>query len=322
MLVQYLWQEVPLPDDDLLLKHIARKINNIHAVSKGSRYLVLHIPGADEEHLREIVGNLQVVIGKGVILLRIQHFQQRGGRITTILRREFVDFVEKENRVFDAHSLHRLDNTPGQRADIGAAMSANLRLVMHTTKRNAGKLAPQCVGYRVPQGCFTHSRGTDEAKNLPLTLTFRMPAAIGQPLPQLAYRQEFNDALHAVDLFAYLRHSLGRQVFFVHSCPQFLDLAGGLHPQFFLDGPQLLAQVIFFLCAVYLRANTAANSRFQFENLDLIAHDHADLLQTLQWIERIQQILLLLRISDQVCREHIGKARSRLDRHNGVNIFN
>src|SRR5947209_13449274 len=111
MLVQYLWQEVPLPDDDLLLKHIARKINNIHAVSKGSRYLVLHIPGADEEHLREIVRNLQVVIGKGVILLRIQHFQQGGGRITTILRREFVDFVEKENRVFDAHSLHRMDNT-------------------------------------------------------------------------------------------------------------------------------------------------------------------------------------------------------------------
>src|SRR5437588_4568350 len=375
MLVQYLRQEVPLPDDDLLLKHIARKINNIHAVSKGYRYLVVHIPGADEEHLREIVRNLQVVIGKGVILLRIQHFQQGGGRITTILRREFVDFVEKENRVFDAHSLHRLDNTPGQRADIGAAMSANLRLVVHTTKRNAGKLAPQCVGYRVPQGCFTDSRGTNEAKNLPLTLTFRMPAAIGQPLPQLAYRQEFNDALldafqsimvhvedtprlfkfkvilgpfvpwksqypvdvgayhsylgglrgsalQAVDLFAYLRHSLSRQVFFVHSCPQFLDLARGLHAQFFLNGSQLLAQVIFFLRAVYLRANTAANSRFQFKNLDLIAHDHADLLQTLQWIERIQQILLLLRISDQVCREHIGKARSRLDRHNGVNIFN
>src|SRR5260370_7935198 len=100
-----------------------------------------------------------------------------------------------------------------------------------------------------------------------------------------------------------------------------MRLGGYLDAQFFMDSPQLLAQVKLFLRAVYLRAYAAANSRLQFEYLNLVAHNHANFLKGFQWIERFQQVLLLEGIGDNVCCQHVGKPRGTLNADDGVDIL-
>ena len=60
---------------------------------------------------------------------------------------------------------------------------------------------------------------------------------------------------------------------------------------------------------------------FEFENLDLIAHNHADFFQTFQRVERFQQVLLLLAIGDEVGGQHVGKAGGRFQGDNRVDIL-
>src|SRR5713101_2542756 len=100
-----------------------------------------------------------------------------------------------------------------------------------------------------------------------------------------------------------------------------MRLGGYLDAQFFLDCPQLLAQVKLFLRAVYLRAYAAADGRLQFEYLYLVAHNHANFLKAFQWIERFQQVLLLVSIGDNVCCQHVGKPCWTLDTDDGVDIL-
>src|SRR6266699_4170794 len=100
-----------------------------------------------------------------------------------------------------------------------------------------------------------------------------------------------------------------------------MRLGGYLDAQFFLDSSQLLAQVKLFLRAVYLRAYAAADSRLQFEYLYLVAHDHANFLKAFQWIERFQQVLLLVGIGDNVCCQHVGKPCGSLNTDDGVDIL-
>ncbi|HEY6386936.1 MAG TPA: hypothetical protein VIX91_14765, partial [Candidatus Acidoferrum sp.] len=47
---------------------------------------------------------------------RIEHFEQRGGRIAAEVHRHFVDFVEHEDRILGAGLLHHLDDLAGKSA--------------------------------------------------------------------------------------------------------------------------------------------------------------------------------------------------------------
>src|SRR5713226_8379980 len=106
-------------------------------------------------------------------------------------------------------------------------------------------------------------------------------------------------AFQAVDLFARLGRHLGRHDLLI----------------------ELFAQLKFLLRAIYLRAHAAADGRFEFENFDLVAHNHADFFQARQRVKRLQQVLLLLWIGHKVRGKHIREARSGFKSHNGGNIF-
>ena len=45
------WQEMALANIDFLLQHIARQVDDIHAVGQRTRNLVFHITCTDKEHL-------------------------------------------------------------------------------------------------------------------------------------------------------------------------------------------------------------------------------------------------------------------------------
>ena len=92
------------------------------------------VGGGDEHHLAEVVVDLQIVVVEGVVLFRIQHLQQGAGRVATPVGAHLVDLVEQEEGVGGLGLFHRLDDLAGHRADVGAAVAADLGLVTHAAE--------------------------------------------------------------------------------------------------------------------------------------------------------------------------------------------
>jgi hypothetical protein len=71
---------VPPRDHLLLLQRVAGQPDDLHAVEEGRLNRVEDVRGRDEEDPGEVVRDRQVVIAEGVVLLRVEDFQQRRGR--------------------------------------------------------------------------------------------------------------------------------------------------------------------------------------------------------------------------------------------------
>ena len=100
----------------------------------GSGHLRQVVRRRQEQHLRKVVVDLEVVIVECLVLLGIQHLEQRRRRIPAIVGAELVDLVEQDHRVHDFGATHRLDDTSGHRPDVRAAMAANLRFVANAAE--------------------------------------------------------------------------------------------------------------------------------------------------------------------------------------------
>ena len=138
-----------LRDLDLLELGVAGELQHFHAVAQRLRNRVEHVRRADEHHVREVVLDVEVVIEEGVVLLRIEHLEQRRRRIAAEVHRHLVDFVEQEHRVHRAGLLHHLDDLAGERADVGAAVAADFGFVAHAAERQADELAVHRAGDRL-----------------------------------------------------------------------------------------------------------------------------------------------------------------------------
>ncbi len=143
-----------------------------------------HVRGGDEEHLRQVVLHVEVVVDEHEVLFGIEHFQQRRRRIAAEVHRHLVHFIQHEHRVLGARLLHHLDDLAGQRADVGAAMAANFGFVAHAAQRHANELAARGLGDAHAQRGLAHARRPDEAQDRALRV-----------LHQLADGEELKDAL-------------------------------------------------------------------------------------------------------------------------------
>src|ERR1700737_2690398 len=74
--LELLGQEVRARDGRLLLRRVARDLQDLHPVPQRRRNRLQRVRGGDEEDLREIERNLEVVIRERLVLLRIQHLEQ------------------------------------------------------------------------------------------------------------------------------------------------------------------------------------------------------------------------------------------------------
>ena len=146
---------------------------------------VHHVRGGDEHDLGEVVLDVEVVIDEGVVLLRIEHLEQRRRRIAAEVHRHLVDFVEQEDRIDGAGLLHPLDDLAGEGADVGAAMAADLGLVAHAAERQAHELAAGGAGDRLGERGLADAGRSDEAED-------RCPCGC---LHELAHGEELEDAL-------------------------------------------------------------------------------------------------------------------------------
>ena len=159
-----------LGDLDLLLLGVAGELEHFHAVAQRLRNRVQHVGRADEHHVRQVVLDVEVVIEERVVLLRVEHLEQRRRRVAAEVHRHLVDFVEQEHRVHRAGLLHHLDDLAGEGADVGAAMAADLRLVAHAAERQPDELAVHRARDRLGQRGLADARRAGEGEDRRLRL--------------------------------------------------------------------------------------------------------------------------------------------------------
>ncbi len=124
------------------------------------------------------------MVAELAILLRVEHLEQRRRRIAAEIGAELVDLVEHHDGIARASLLDPLDDAAGQRADVGPAMPADLRLVAYTAERDAHELPPHRPRDRASERGLTDPRRTGEAENR----TARI-------LSQLANAEELEDSV-------------------------------------------------------------------------------------------------------------------------------
>ena len=119
---------------------------------------------------------------EGAVLLRVQHLQQCAGGVSLVISRQLVDLVQQNDRVAALGRGDGADNTPRHGADVGAAVAADLRLVMDTAQTHAGKFTAHALRHRMGDGGLAHTRRADQTDDLPLHI-----------LVQLAHRQQLQN---------------------------------------------------------------------------------------------------------------------------------
>ena len=93
-----LGDQVALGDLDLLVLRVTGETDDLHAVQQGRRD-VQRVRRGHEHHVGQVVVDLQVMVVEGVVLLGVEHLQQRRRRITAEIGTHLVDLVQKEERV-------------------------------------------------------------------------------------------------------------------------------------------------------------------------------------------------------------------------------
>ena len=184
MRLDLLRDQVALRDLDLLLLGVAGEANHLQAVLQRLRDRVHHVGGGDEEHRRQVELDVEVVVGEGVVLLRVEHLEQRRRGVAAEVHRHLVDLVEQEHRVARARLLHHLDDLAREGADVGAAVAADLGLVAHAAEREPHELAVRGAGDRAGERGLADAGRPDEAQDRTLRV-----------VDQLAHGQELDDAL-------------------------------------------------------------------------------------------------------------------------------
>src|SRR5262249_22457240 len=136
------FDEIPLRDLELLVLGVAREIDDLHAVAQWSRNVVDDIRGADEHDSRQIDWHAEIIVAESRVLLQVQHREERRGGVALDATAELVDLVEHHDAVAAPGAADALNDVAGERADIGAAVAADLGFVVRAAEADAGEFAP------------------------------------------------------------------------------------------------------------------------------------------------------------------------------------
>src|SRR5260370_17582982 len=81
------------------------------------------------------------------------------------VRAHRVELVRDEEGVPRLAALQRVDDAPGERAYVGAAVAADFRLVAHAAERDAREAAPQRFRDALAERGLPHARRAHEAED-------------------------------------------------------------------------------------------------------------------------------------------------------------
>ena len=155
-------QQMPFGNLPLFIFKIARHLYDLHAVKERPRNRIRAVCSGDEHHLGKIVRHGQEVVLEGVVLRAVQHLEHRRSRIAPHIARELINLIKQQHRVHRTCLSHGLDNPAGHCANIGTAMAADLRFIMHTAQAHAHKIASKRAGDGFRNRSFSHARRPNE----------------------------------------------------------------------------------------------------------------------------------------------------------------
>ena len=155
--------EMAARDGHLLVGRVAVEPDHFHAVDERARDGVGDVGRRDEQHVRQVELDVEVVIAERVVLRRVEHLEQRRRRIAAPVGAELVDLVEHDDGIHRAGVAQRAHEPPGQRADVGAAMAADLGLVADAAERHPDELPAGRPRNRLADRGLAGSRRADQA---------------------------------------------------------------------------------------------------------------------------------------------------------------
>ena len=159
-----LGDEVLHGDVHLFILGVAREADHFHTVKKRRRNVV-RVARCNEHHVREIEVDVDVVVLERAVLFGVEHFKKRRRRIAAVVGAELVDFVKQKERIAHPDLRDRLQDLARHRADVGAAMAADLAFVVHAAQGHAHELAARGARNRLAQTRLAHARGAHKAQN-------------------------------------------------------------------------------------------------------------------------------------------------------------
>ena len=165
--------QIALGDLQLLVGGVAGEADDLHAVAQRPGDGVEHVGGGDEHHAAQVERHAEIIVAERVVLLRIEHLEQRRAGIALDAGAELVDLVEHHHAVARAGLADRLDDVAGQRADIGAPVAADLGLVVHAAEADAHEFAAHGAGDRLAERGLADAGRADEAQDRRLALRAR-----------------------------------------------------------------------------------------------------------------------------------------------------
>ena len=100
-----------------------------------------------------------------MVLLRVEHLEQRRGRVAAVVGAELVDLVEHHHGVERSRLAQPLDDASGHRADVRPAVAADLGLVADAAERQAVELPSERARDRLSERRLADARRSDEAQD-------------------------------------------------------------------------------------------------------------------------------------------------------------
>ena len=101
-----------------------------------------------------------------MILLAIQHFQHRSGRIAPVVSAHLVHLVQQEQRVHGLGLNQAVDDPSGHGAHVGLPMTTDLGLIPNTAQTDPGHVPVQGTGNGICNRGLTHAGRAHQTQDL------------------------------------------------------------------------------------------------------------------------------------------------------------
>ena len=117
---------------DFFFLYVARDFDEFHTVEQRPRDGVQVVGRGDKQYFREVVVDVEIIVVKRIVLLRVEHFEKCRCRVALEVVAYFIDFIENEYRIGGSRFLYALNDSSRHGSDISTAMPSYFGLVVQT----------------------------------------------------------------------------------------------------------------------------------------------------------------------------------------------
>src|SRR5450756_637815 len=157
-----------------LLVRVSRQGNDLHAVEEGRWNRLRYVRRRQEQDLRKVKWDFDIVVAELRILFWIKSLEQSSCRVAPEIRSNLVDLIQKEYWILGPCLLDSLNNAPWHSSNIGSAVSAHFRLVPYAAEGDMDELSVERLRDGFAQRCLANARRPDKTKNRTLGLVRKL----------------------------------------------------------------------------------------------------------------------------------------------------